>query len=241
MKKEVRLICFLFSLIITTFITGCLSTTDTARVKKGFSHAGTFEVTRIDHDEGTPFWQDYTYTHSAFNYRPSYGFLFGENFGIEAGLKIGLFTQGVIGAEAKSDNSGNWQLKYYPIDSYFSKGLKNYFKFGFFQSSPIKAAVITEFAGIRPAVLGLIVSKEGKKVTPYFSLKTFDRFISSAEKSMAEDNWGQIFTAGIELKTNRKFIFTKKKINFLVELGFLNNYWYDDKLSQILGFGFTLR
>ncbi len=241
MKNRPRVCLLGIVLFILPQLTGCLATTDTARIKKGLHHAYSAEVIRIDYQEVTPHWEDISPWHIAHVYRPSYGFMLGENFGFELGLKIGSFSKAGTGWDVTRSDEGIWEKKYFPYSSYYAFAIKNYLKVGLMQTKLLKAAVVSEFVGVDPALFGIIVSKEGERTTPYLSLKTFNRFISDVDKSYSGSSWGQMLTAGLEIKTQKKFIGVNKKINLLVELGIMNDYWYHDKITKMLGIGIALR
>ncbi len=220
---------------------GCLSTMETAKIKKGFNNAVSVDIIRIDNDEEHPHFDEGNYTHLSTTWRPSYGFMLGDNFGFEAGFKIGTYEQSKVGGELVKGGDGRWQKTYIPFDKYYSSTVKQYLKIGFMQSKKIMAAGIAEFAGADPAVFGVIVSKEGNSISPYISFKTFNRFIAPAEKGLPEDSWGKAISVGIEKKTDRTLVGTRQKIDLLVELGLLRDYWYHDSNTLMLGVGIALR
>lgn len=211
-------------------LNSCLSTLETAKVRRGFHFGGGVEAIYIGSRYKPSDSNTSDYINYALTLRPSYGWLRG-NFGAEIGLKLGTIVQSYVYAEAtQNPKTGKYDLKYYPVKGLPSLFPKVSFKLGFFQAHSFNLALLGETIVYAPSAFGVLLSWEQRKYTPYFSLKTFRRFLNAVDRIQGEKEWGMIFVLGGETRLN--------KGSLLVEGGIIRDYWLRDKFSGILGLGF---
>jgi len=233
MKSIKVIILLFFSLNLS-----CLATLETAKVKKGYNIDIGFEYQTLNFEKELSYAKDIDHSSYTIKSRITKGYEYKIPF--ELGISLGVFTQPQFRVYVvKESYEDEYKSYYYPYENK-AKAYWSYFtKVQIYNKNDVAIAIRPQFFLDKFGSISIIVSKNFEKYVPYFSVKIFNRFIPNIEEKIDNKDLGYYISIGSKYVLGRYR--QKSPFGYLLEIGLVKNYWYNDKFGVIISAGISIK